>query len=233
MFVGVIIAFGMFSQQVAAEPVRCVLTPVDRTWQGTCAELFGENPTLTLTVATAVKSGRYRKEADPTAVYAGEMRIRGGAVPTELELYAGGAGFLRSEGLNWLVVTKSTVSAARLEFEIKVGEPVPPSDLDREIILRARSILSSEAVWDRADDRQCGPDDRTWSLYCALSRATLEVTGGIHHRRPAMEVVRQLVDERSAGRSYLHRLRDWNNDPRTTLVDVRAVLDAALDRMKR
>jgi hypothetical protein len=66
-----------------------------------------------------------------------------------------------------------------------------------------------------------------------MTRATLEVTGGIHHRRPAMEVVRQIVDGRSKGRQYEHRLRDYNNDPRTTLSDVRSLFEEALARLKR
>jgi hypothetical protein len=66
-----------------------------------------------------------------------------------------------------------------------------------------------------------------------MIRASLEVTGGIHHRRPAMELVRQVVDERSAGRKYEHRLRDYNNDPTTKLSDVRSLFEEALARMKR
>lgn len=66
-----------------------------------------------------------------------------------------------------------------------------------------------------------------------MTRASMEVTGGIHHRRPAMEVVRQIGDARSKGRGYEHRLRDYNNDLSTTLADVRSLFEAALARMKR
>jgi len=41
------------------------------------------------------------------------------------------------------------------------------------------------------------------------------------------------VDRRSAGRNYEHRLRDYNNDPRTTLADVRTLFEDALSRLKQ
>jgi|HubBroStandDraft_4_1064222.scaffolds.fasta_scaffold164813_3 hypothetical protein len=41
------------------------------------------------------------------------------------------------------------------------------------------------------------------SLYCDIKAFA---------RRPAMEVVRIIIDERSAGRNYQHRLMDYNND---------------------
>jgi hypothetical protein len=161
------------------------------------------------------------------------MRIPAGAVAVEIELYPDGTGILRSDGLTWLVVATSKASASVLEFGLDVAKTVPPSELDRAVITRAAAILHSEAVWDRADDRQCGADDKTWSIYCALTRATMEVTGGIHHRRPAMEIVRQIVDARSKGRGYEHRLRDYNNDPSTTLADVRSLFEQTLARMKQ
>jgi hypothetical protein len=43
-----------------------------------------------------------------------------------------------------------------------------------------------------------------------------------------IDAVRAVVDRRSAGRGYAHRLRDWNNDARTTLAEVHAALDEAL-----
>jgi hypothetical protein len=59
------------------------------------------------------------------------------------------------------------------------------------------------------------------------------VTGGFHHRRPALELVRQIVDERSEGRNYHHRLMDYNNDPSTRLEDVQSLFAEALARMKK
>jgi len=236
MFVGMSLA-GFLLLGVLAQPapatIHCELHRKDQTWQGTCPGLLGRTPALSLASAKSLKSGRYRADADPVAIYAGDMRGPNGSVSVELEVYRGGSGILRPEGVTWLVVDHASTSSDTLTFDIAASETVPPSDLDRAIIVRAAAILSSDAVWDRADDRQCGDEDKTWSIYCAMLRATREVTGGIHHRRPAMEVVREVVDRRSAGRNYEHRLRDYNNDPRTTLADVRTLFEDALSRLKR
>ena len=220
-------------QQAAPPPTaQCKLVRGGQIFEGTCTALSGEVPSFRLERSASLKSGRYQTSPKPVATYAGEMRIPAGAVPIEFELYAGGTGILRPDGLTWLVVTGSKTSADVLEFSIDPAASVPASDLDRDIITRAAAMLNSEAVWDRADDRVCGKDDKTWSIYCAMIRATEEVTGGIHHRRPAMEVVRQVVDRRSSGRSYQHRLRDYNNDKTTTLADVRSLFQEALARLK-
>ena len=47
-----------------------------------------------------------------------------------------------------------------------------------------------------------------------------------------MELVRQIVDERSKGKSYSHRLMDYNNDPATRLEDVRSLFAEAIARIK-
>lgn len=73
----------------------------------------------------------------------------------------------------------------------------------------------------------------TYSIYCAGEKAVEEITGGtgpIEHRRPAMEVIRGIVDDRAAKRNYKHRLMDYNNDPETTIDDVRRVFQDALRR---
>lgn len=109
---------------------------------------------------------------------------------------------------------------------------MPSNDLDRKILERAAALFKSEAVWNRADDRKCPPNAATVSIYCAEERASTEVAGGFHHRRPALELVRVIVDERSKGKSYSHRLMDYNNDPSTTLADVRSLFAAALARAR-
>ena len=64
-----------------------------------------------------------------------------------------------------------------------------------------------------------------------MEAATAEVTGGMDHRRPAMEVVREIVEDRTTGRGYNHRLMDYNNDSTTTLDDVQSLFREALERM--
>jgi hypothetical protein len=64
-----------------------------------------------------------------------------------------------------------------------------------------------------------------------MEKATIEVSGAFHHRRPALQVVREIVDERTAGRPYEHRLMDYNNDPATRLEDVQSLYAEALKRI--
>jgi hypothetical protein len=153
----------------------------------------------------------------------------------ELEFY-GNDGVVRSQ-VGWRVVTVMHQSDTTLQFRVADTE-AQPTDLDRLVVERAAEILASEAVWDRADDRQCAPDDKTWSVYCALHRASLELTGGFHHRRPGLQIVRQLLyepvaEERKKGRKYPHIMMDYNNDPAVRLSDVQSVFAEAAGRMKR
>jgi hypothetical protein len=109
---------------------------------------------------------------------------------------------------------------------------VNPNALDQKIVHEAAAILSTEAAWNRADNRKCPANATTWSIYCALEKATFDVTGGIHHRRPAVEVVREIVEERTAARNYHHHLTDYNNDPATHLDDVQSLFQEALSRIE-
>jgi hypothetical protein len=64
-----------------------------------------------------------------------------------------------------------------------------------------------------------------------MEKATIDVTGAFHHRRPALQVVRAIVDERTVNRPYQHRLMDYNNDPTTRLEDVRSLFAEAIRRI--
>jgi hypothetical protein len=220
---------------VAAAPdsalAPCELHALAGHWVGSCGRILDETPTLTLAPATAITSGAWRRDAKPNAVWAGTMTVEESpTAPLELEVYAGGSGVLRTV-FGWFAVSGLTQAGQTLRFELDAAREVPPSTLDREILERAAAILSSESAWNRADNRKCPPAATSWSLYCAMERATIEVTGAFHHRRPALELVRQIVDERSAGRPYKHRLMDYNNDPTTRLADVRGIIAEALSRL--
>jgi hypothetical protein len=215
----------------APAPSSCELHALAGHWVGSCGRILDETPTLTLAPATAITSGAWRRDAKPNAVWAGTMTVEESPnAPLELEVYAGGSGVLRTV-FGWFAVSGLTQSGQTLRFELDAAREVPPSALDREILERAAAILTSESAWNRADNRKCPPAAISWSLYCAMERATIEVTGAFHHRRPALELVRQIVDERSAGRPYNHRLMDYNNDPTTRLADVRGIIADALSRL--
>jgi hypothetical protein len=105
---------------------------------------------------------------------------------------------------------------------------------DLKIIQRARQILSSEAVWNRADNRQCPPTAKTISLYCALEKATLDVTGGFDHRGNVMEDARTAIDTVSPHHpDYNHWLMGYNNDPSTTFADIQRLMQVAEEQIAK
>ena len=158
--------------------------------------------------------------------------LTGLADDVEIELYGGGAGIIRTYN-GWYAVSGFSAKDSTVRFQVDTAAQIAPNALDREIVVRADKLLSSDAVWNRADNRKCDSAAKTWSIYCALEAATREVTGGFHHRRPALETVRVIVEERTKGRDYKHRLMDYNNDTSTHLSDVRTLFAEALAKMKR
>jgi hypothetical protein len=229
------------AHQIASDPpaAQCELSlqRVDQSWKGVCGPLFSnkEPTTLTARKATSLPGGAGRGDAVPSLMLVAKLTGRPETSDLELEFY-GKDGVIRSQ-VGWRMVTVMSESATTLQFRVADTEP-EPTDLDLRIVERAAEILASEAVWDRADDRTCAPDDKTWSLYCALHRASLELTGGFHHRRPCFQIVRQLLyervaEERKKGRKYPHIMMDYNNDPAVRLSDVLSVFAEAAGRMKR
>lgn len=115
---------------------------------------------------------------------------------------------------------------ALLESRERVVDP-----LDVSIIESARAMLVSEDAWNREDDRKCDRSEPRISLFCALRFASVDVTGTYQHRRAGLQEVRIALQDAAPNRDYAHRLRDFNNDPRTTLADVWQVLDVAHARV--
>ena len=71
----------------------------------------------------------------------------------------------------------------------------PVTKADVRIVQRAREILNSQSEWNRADTRVCPADAKRFSLYCALEKATDEVSGKFEHRGAAMQEARFVIDE--------------------------------------
>jgi hypothetical protein len=208
-------------------PAACRLHRDGSRWTGSCGMIFDEIPTLTLAPAKAITTGVWREGARPKAVWAGAFSNAGDPdFPVEIEVYGGG-GVMRSE-FGWHAITGYSLTASTLKFTVDQTHEVSPNALDRAILKRADALLTSDAVWNRADNRKCPPGATTWSIYCATERATIEVTCGFHHRRPALQLVREIVDRRTRDRKYDHRLMDYNNDPSTKLADVHSLFAEAL-----
>jgi hypothetical protein len=103
---------------------------------------------------------------------------------------------------------------------------------DLQIVQRAAEILDSEAKWNRKDNRTCLADTKTFSLYCALQKATDEVSGKFEHRGAVMQEARFVVDEITKNRDYDHRLMDYNNDKTTTFADIKRVIRLTRERIE-
>ncbi|HEX4810508.1 MAG TPA: energy transducer TonB [Bryobacteraceae bacterium] len=105
---------------------------------------------------------------------------------------------------------------------------------DLRVVQYARKLLTSEAVWNRADNRQCPPNAKSISLYCALEKATLEVTGAFHHQGTVMEDARSALDDVAPHHpNYNHWLMGYNNDPSTTFADIQNILRATEQRVRK
>lgn len=211
-------------------PSHCHFERTGDEYVGSCGPLFDQNPVMTLKAASSITTGIWREDVQPISIWSGAMTDQGYPdAPLELEIYRDGWGILRTE-YGWFGVTQFR-SSPETGFLLDASAEVKANSLDRRILVRAEAILSTEEVWNRSDNRKCPQDATSWSLYCAMERATMEVTGGFQHRRPALELVRAIVDERCAGRHYHHWLMDYNNDRTTTLADVQSLFKEALARM--
>jgi hypothetical protein len=107
----------------------------------------------------------------------------------------------------------------------------PVTNEDLRILQRADEILASPAVWNRHDTRVCKPADRTWSLFCALEKASLEVLGQYRHREVALQEVRFAVEDVTKGIEFEHRLMEYNNLASTRFEHIKHVLKVATNRV--
>ena len=142
------------------------------------------------------------------------------------------------------------ISVAALTMAITLGAQTPqnnsavaPDDFearppvtkdDVRIVQRARQILDSQEKRNRADNRVCPAEAKTFSLYCALEKATDEVSGNFKHRGAAMQEARFVIEDVAPDwKKYNHRLMDYNNDPKTTFADIQKVFGLLKDRIAK
>ncbi len=117
-------------------------------------------------------------------------------------------------------------------YELFARRPVTADDI--AILKRADEILSSEAAWNHADARKCRRPASSWSLFCALKEASIEVTGKWDNRRVVMEELRFVIIEVTGldnKRPNVHPLMIYNNLPMTRFEDIKKVLRIASERL--
>ncbi len=273
----------------SAARIDCSMDVSPNSPGGSCGTLWDEVPVFVLSRAKAITSGAWRKDTQPTEVWAGTMADAEGPVnyesrhgvdmvarrkasdqridfnndattafddvrayfralearvllkgaadlertsdSVEIEIYEGGNGVVRTYN-GWFAVSGFSTRGSTMRFQIDTTKEIAPNALDHDILVYAMKIISPDSAWNRADNRECPATATKWSIYCAVELAQIEVAGGFHHRRPAGELVREIVDERTKARNYSHRMMDYNNDPTTTLADVHSLFAEALARIK-
>ena len=135
-----------------------------------------------------------------------------------------------------------TLQAPIVPFYDELNLRLPVTPVDLQIVLRAKQILNRPEKWDQSDTRLCRVKActngcptlaTTFSLYCALERATEEVTG-FEHRGAVMQEARFVIDEIAANRNdFQHRLQGFNNSTETTFDDIQKVLRLLEDRIQK
>jgi len=131
-----------------------------------------------------------------------------------------------------VVLIAATTLRAQTPDDSDIRPPVTKDDV--RIVQRARQILNSQEKWNRADNRVCPAEAKTFSLYCALEKATDEVTGNFKHRGAAMQEARFVIEDVAPDwKKYNHRLMDYNNDPKTTFADIQNVFRLLEDRIAK
>ncbi len=217
-------------QTAVAQTYECLLhleqDQQDPVFAGECTKPNGDAFDITLREVTS--SDRYP--------WQGAFLLDDDAPPVAIDLLPpglreGSRGVIRTP-FGWFFLGHFEQSARQLSVSFSFDDDVPPSAVDLKIVQRAHEVLGDVAAWDRNDDRNCEPSDTAWSLYCALHRATIELTGEFHHRQPALQVVRRVVSEIGSDRISGHRLMDFNNHERTTLDEIHGVLDLAATRIE-
>jgi len=128
---------------------------------------------------------------------------------------------LKNYHLNYVISDMAPLVEADNDLNFYVSDLV--------IIQRADSLLSDTARWNRQDDRDCGDDiaKGKYSLFCALYKASVDLTGEYLHRRTVMQAIRFVIGKDFRSRFNHHRLMDFNNNPETSFADVKEVLKKA------
>jgi hypothetical protein len=208
---------------LAAQPVACHLSPTeDGLFSGEC-----------VTAQTRYRIDLARGNGATDALWQGtvEGSPRFQSIEIATYQYADGPELIVRTGA-WHLASEFAVSGNGLRISWDERVEAPPSEVDFQIFEAARAILDGEAVWDRADDRNCENDDGLVSVYCALARATASAMGRYQHRQPAMQAVRRVIAAEWPERIVDHRLMNFNNDARTTLRDVERLFDLAAESLR-
>lgn len=155
--------------------------------------------------------------------------------PTRFEVVADAASGTTAgrTPFGWFPVTELNESGGNLQLRMNADRQLRPTSSDVAIISRAIALIPTPAVWNKNDNRECPAGQTKLSMFCALTQATTEVSGGVHYRQPAMQAVREELNKVDASRIKTHRIMDYNNHPATTLEEIHGLLRNARAKVEK
>lgn len=233
----------------ASQIARCRLAPRPYGFGGMCLlenPQGGASQSLRMRIPDSVRVWMTTGPQDPPP-WRGNISLP--ATEVAFEIAKDGSGlspgrFVFRTGLTWLLVKEwrqvepaqpACAACERLSSDVllvlDLVNPPPATEDDIAILRTALAGLDRTAQWNREEVQNCRSSDHTnIGLFCLLYTAVEARMGRYHHRQPALELVRSVIFERWRDRITSHQLVDFNNHPATTMVDLRTVLQVALDR---
>ncbi len=149
-------------------------------------------------------------------------------IPTEFTISnrAGFAQIMFRFRTNYLTFDRLQIEKQLISFQVDDDPEVPVTEKDLRIIAVAQKMLSEEKYWNNEDDRNCDDDlaNKSFSIYCALRIASLEVEEKYNHRNAVLQKLRHLIGERFPNKKWNHRLMDFNNMAEVTFTDIQEML---------
>jgi hypothetical protein len=227
-----------------ATVVECRMKPAAQGYAGTCAvpcvvnalgiNFEGRDATRACVAAPRSVDAALAR-TDVAHRWLGTMQGVQPEDPTRFEIVPNksGAGSVARTPFGWFTVLEMRESDQSLSLSIDAGRQVRPDQDDLAIIKRATDLIPTTEKWNKQDNRQCVPGAQKLSLFCALTQATNEISGGVHYRQPAMQAVREELNLVDASRIRTHRIMDYNNHPSTTLEEIHALRQRAKAKVER
>ncbi|MDJ0655093.1 MAG: hypothetical protein QNJ40_13105 [Xanthomonadales bacterium] len=118
-------------------------------------------------------------------------------------------------------------------YLIKANSPQPQTPADVQILKRTLSLLSLEENWLPGDDRDCARQQKQRSVYCALVKASTEVSGEFRVRSASVRKLLWAIGQVKPDSGYRVPLRDFSNDPTVGLEQVHQALNTAIEALEK
>ena len=102
---------------------------------------------------------------------------------------------------------------------------------DLEILDATLKLFEEERRWNHFGGKDCKRDRRRFTLSCALVLSSASKKNQYAHFQPAIQEVRLAIDQSRRGENLEHPVHQFNNDPKTSIDDIRKVLRIARNRV--